>query len=48
MLEVDLGELAQGAVSRGARDRASKMRDEIAQAMWDQYMEFNEGSEEIV
>jgi len=36
-LEEALGQLAQGAVSREARARAVKMRDEIAMAMWDQY-----------
>jgi hypothetical protein len=36
-LEDGLGELSRGAVSRHARERASNSRDNIAQAMWDQY-----------
>jgi hypothetical protein len=38
VLEDGLGELSRGAVSRDARERASESRDNIAQAMWDQYM----------
>jgi DDE superfamily endonuclease len=37
-LEMELGELAAGAVSARAHEWASKMRDDIAQAMWDQYV----------
>jgi len=43
---MDLGELASGAVSARAREQASKMRDDIAQAMWDQYVSISGDGEE--
>jgi hypothetical protein len=36
-IENDLGTLADGAVTRAEKDRATVKRDSIAQAMWDDY-----------